>query len=320
MLKLGPELFELLNAQQWVGNQQHVIYGKGGLSTLQIQLIESQLGFRMPEDFAFLLQNIRDPGEVLFPWSNFKKQKYDDMIAWILKGIEFDIHANNLWLRRWGERPAESSVALEKARTDFKTWPKLLPVYGHRFLAAEPRRSDNPVFSIWQTDIVCYGANLAHYLANEFVQRDVARHVLKQNVQKIEIWSDFIDNRKEFLTEGMDAETTARVLASVGNALRGKANSAQRPGVEIKLTADGNALVAGQLIVGHAALEAKLHELMQQSPPPDLYVQRHNPDLSAETLSTFEAVLRKLDFGPIIVLQHQGKDIKVSPGTVWRLG
>ncbi len=190
MLKLGSELFELLNAQQWVGNRQPVIYGKGGMSVLQIQLVEAQLGFRMPEDFAFLLQNIRDPGEVLFPWSNFKKQKYDDQIAWILKGIAFDIEKNNLWLRQWGERPAVLSTALEKARADFNTWPKLLPVYGHRFLAAEPCRSDNPVFSIRQTDIVCYGANLAHYLVNEFVHKDVEQHTLDQDVTKIPIWSN----------------------------------------------------------------------------------------------------------------------------------
>ena len=201
MLKLGPGLFELLNAKQWVGNEQPVIYGKGGLSILQIQLIEAQLGFRMPEDFSYLLQNVRDPGEVLFPWSNFKKQRYDDTIAWVLKGIEFDVEHNNLWLRRWGGRPSELSTALDIARSDFATWPKLLPVYGHRFLAAEPCRPDNPVFSIMQTDIVCYGANLAHYLLNEFARQDHTQHVVDQSIQAIEVWSDFAENRETFFAE-----------------------------------------------------------------------------------------------------------------------
>src|SRR6266576_2918184 len=144
MLQLGPELFELLNAKQWVGNQQPVIYGKGGLSILDIQFIEAKLGFRLPDDFAFLLQNIRDPGQVLFPWANFKKQKYEDTIEWVRKRIEFSVEKNDIWLRRWGERPAALFDALAKARSDFSTWPKLLPIYGHRFLAAEPCRPDNP--------------------------------------------------------------------------------------------------------------------------------------------------------------------------------
>jgi hypothetical protein len=317
MLKLGPELFELLNAEQRVGNRQPVIYGKGGLSVLQIQLIEAQLGFRIPEDFAFFLQNVRDPGDVLFPWSNFNKQRYDDSITWILKGIEFDIEHNNLWLRRWGERPATLSVALDKATADFATWPKLLPVYGHRFLAAEPCRSDNPVFSIWQTDIVCYGANLAHYLINEFVSKDVGRHILNQNIQKIEIWSDFVDNRLDFLTEGLDADATARTVDSIRKALRRGVNAGQTPAVRIEFSPDGNALVAGQLIVGDAALETKLHQLMQQTPPPDLYFPTPTGDVSPGDHERIDALLRKLNFEPIVVVQRDETGIKAFPG--WRL-
>jgi hypothetical protein len=148
MLELGPTVFELLNAKQRVGNKQPVIYGEGGLSILDIQLIEAKLGFRIPDDFAFLLQNIRDPGSVLFPWSNFNKQDYEDAIDWVRKGIEFSIEENGFWDGRWGERPGALSDALQKFRSYFSTWPKLLPIHAHRFLAAEPHRSNNPVFSI----------------------------------------------------------------------------------------------------------------------------------------------------------------------------
>ena len=196
MLKLGPELFELLNAKQVVGNRMPVIYGAKGLLPREIAAIESELGFRLPEDFAYLLQNIRDPGGVLFPWSNFIKQEYDKTIAWILHGVEFDIEQSDVWMRRWGERPVELSAALDTARRDFATWPKLLPVYGHRFLAAEPFRCGNPVFSIMQTDIIYYGADLAHYLVNEFVDQDWALHVEAQKIQRIEVWSDFAESRE----------------------------------------------------------------------------------------------------------------------------
>jgi len=83
---------------------------------------------------------------------------------------------------------------LDIARSDFETWPKLLPIYGHRFLAAEPCRSGNPIFSIVQTDIVYYGANLPHYLLNEFIDRDYALPTHAQKIRKIDIWSDFAEN------------------------------------------------------------------------------------------------------------------------------
>jgi hypothetical protein len=193
IMELGPELFELLNAGQKVGNQTPVIYGARGLSPNQIASIETQLGFHVPEDFAYLFQNLQDPGGVLFPWSNFNKREYDDALRWVLHGIEFDIEQSHFWLERWGQRPTVLSAALDIARKDFETWPKLLPIYGHRFLAAEPCRSGNPVFSIMQTDIVYYGADLPHYLVHEFVDRDHALHTSVQKIRKINIWSDFAE-------------------------------------------------------------------------------------------------------------------------------
>ncbi len=192
-MELGPELFALLNARQWVGSQIPVIYGVPGLSSDEIASIEAQLGFRLPDDFAYLFQNLQDPGRVFFPWSQFDKREYDESMQWVLHGIEFDIEKNHLWLERWRKRPGTLPAALDIARKDFQTWPKLLPIYGHRFLAAEPCHSGNPVFSIMQTDIIYYGADLADYLLHEFVDRDYAPHTQAQKIRRIEVWSDFAE-------------------------------------------------------------------------------------------------------------------------------
>jgi hypothetical protein len=192
-MELGPDLFQLLNAKQSVGNKLPVIYGARGQSRDQIAAIEDQLGFRVPDDFAYLFANLQDPGRNLFPWSEFDKRSYDESIAWVLRGVEFDVEMNGLWLERWGQKPGALSVALEIVRRDFQTWPRLLPISGHRFLVAEPRLSGNPVFSIWQTDIIYYGADLAHYLLNEFVDRDYALHTHAQKIRRIEVWSDFAE-------------------------------------------------------------------------------------------------------------------------------
>jgi hypothetical protein len=198
MVALGPELFELLNAKQrLIGNQIPVRYGVPGLSSAEIASIEAQLGFRLPDDFAYLFRHLQDPGRILFPWSNFRKQEYDEKTRWVLKGIESSIRLTNFWLERWGNRPALISGAIEIARRDFDSWPKLLPIYAHRFLPAEPCRSGNPVFSIMQTDIIYYGVDIAHCLVNEFVDHDYARHTRAQDIRRVPIWSDLVEWRSQ---------------------------------------------------------------------------------------------------------------------------
>lgn len=210
MVKLGPDLFDALNAGQRVGNRPPVIYGVPGLSPREFNAVEEQLGFRLPEDFRFLFGNLQDPGRVFFPWSNFKKDDYDGLIDWVWRGIAFDIE-HGLWLDRWGKRPAGLIDAQEVAKTDFDTWPRLLPIFGHRFLAAEPCRDGNPIFSIKQTDIIYYGSDLAHYLGNEFL----ANPRSNGPVQQIEVWSDFAEGRYQQPT------LSPAELAELSRVLRG---------------------------------------------------------------------------------------------------
>jgi len=59
----------------------------------------------MPDDFVYLLQNLQDPGGVLFPWSGFEKRRYEERIERVFRGIEFDIERSGLWLQRWEKKP-----------------------------------------------------------------------------------------------------------------------------------------------------------------------------------------------------------------------
>lgn len=43
-----------------------------------------------------------------------------------------------------------------------------MPVCGHRFLPAGRSSSGHPVLSVWGTDIMCYGTDLADYVDREF--------------------------------------------------------------------------------------------------------------------------------------------------------
>jgi len=86
---------------------------------------------------------------------------------WLCEGINFDIE-HGLWLPSWGTRPATAEGCRQRLRELLAQAPKLLPLYEHRFLLAEPCRSGNPVFSIWQTDIIVYGLDLREYFLWEF--------------------------------------------------------------------------------------------------------------------------------------------------------
>jgi hypothetical protein len=69
--------------------------------------------------------------------------------------------------------------------------PRLIPLFGHRFLPEEPLASGNPVFSISQSDIIHYGSDLADYLEREF--GPAQPHPAMGEVRRIRFWSDAVE-------------------------------------------------------------------------------------------------------------------------------
>jgi len=82
--------------------------------------------------------------------------------------------------------------------------PHLIPVFGHRYVLAEPCRPGNPFFSIVQSDLIIYGANLRTYFLAEFadllgldsaaVRRYVAKaiHAGSATYAAIPFWGDLL--------------------------------------------------------------------------------------------------------------------------------
>ena len=200
MLALGAGLFANINDALEDNDRCTLVFGDGGMTAKQIASLESELTLPLPDDLKLLLRNVRESDTGRSPWASLDRTAYAAQMARVHEGIAFDVEHANVWLRQWGEQPHALSAALEIARDDFARWPKLFPLFGHRFLAVEPRLDDNPAFSVVQTDIVCYGANLAHYLLHEFgPSRGFDHHTLEQNPRRIPPWSDFADNRDAIL-------------------------------------------------------------------------------------------------------------------------
>ena len=111
------------------------------------------------------------------------------MLTWPLEGLLFDVENAELWEPEWGERPGTAKARAEVLAKIVGSAPKLIPLVSHRYLPAEPHEAGNPVFSVYQSDIIHYGADLADYFEREFV--DPSRP-LPDQIKHIRFWPDFV--------------------------------------------------------------------------------------------------------------------------------
>lgn len=182
-----------------------------GLSDLEIADVEYQFGIRFPPDLRAFLRvalpvGFDGPADNLPPFHNWRCSN-DPRLAFYLdlpfEGLAFDIEQNSFWVDSWGERPRVLSEALSIARAQYLAAPKLIPVYGHRYLPEDPCEAGNPVFSVHQMDIIYFGQNLWDYFEQEFGRHEPDWYVGKRYAdwtaeqyhaahRRIRFWSDHV--------------------------------------------------------------------------------------------------------------------------------
>lgn len=156
-----------------------------GLTEEEITVIEQRWQLRFPPDyrlFLALLHSIDRPQQgaiykdgvmvsttrpSFYNWQTDSatiQERYDD----IVDGLLFDVVHNNLWPPEWGEKPVAEEAQKVHIVSLVAAAPKLIPIFGHRFLLAEPCQSGNPVISIHQSDMIIYGTDLLNYFLVEF--------------------------------------------------------------------------------------------------------------------------------------------------------
>lgn len=80
--------------------------------------------------------------------------------------------------------------------------PKLVPLWGTRYLPADPHEAGNPILSVVQTDIIYYGVDLSAYFVREFGLATANQQDAAVTPRRIRFWSDIIDLRdEEFFAE-----------------------------------------------------------------------------------------------------------------------
>lgn len=162
------------------------------LNESELSSIENEFGFIFPPDLRNLLQMPFPKGGSFINWHS--RSSIRKAMEWPWEGIAFDIENNNFWHKSWGEKPTALSEQLDVAKSFYDQYPKLIPIYSHRYMPATPVEAGNPVFSVYQTDIIYYGYDLASYLEVEFGFRKYdslfsAEHTFKY----IDFWSDMVE-------------------------------------------------------------------------------------------------------------------------------
>ena len=165
----------------------------GGLTEVEIDAVERRWSIRFPPDYRLFLRMLHTVDRpqigklyhtseigieemVMAEAISFANWLADDdyieqyLNKWIREGFEFDIeHHSNFWPTSWGTKP-EGTAAQQARMTEMLAQaPKMIPIHHHRFLLAEPCVAGNPIYSIWQSDIIIYGDTLRDWLLYEFV-------------------------------------------------------------------------------------------------------------------------------------------------------
>ncbi len=162
---------------------------EAGLTDKEVQAIESEFRFVFPQDLRALLQTALPVGQDFLNWRSEDKVSIQKRMNWPLYGLEFDIENNNLWQESWGVKPDDIDEAKKTLKRLIEQAPKLIPIFSHRMIPDLPHEAGNPIFSVYQSDIIYYGSDLEDYLRREFLQHSVS---LTGEPRHIEFWDTLV--------------------------------------------------------------------------------------------------------------------------------
>lgn len=166
-----------------------------GYTQQELDVIQARWQLRFPSDLVALLRTQRQilPERGAFDWLLSDPVVIQDRLDWPFEGFWFDVECNNVWWPEWGTKPEASTDQRERLRKIFDDVPKLIPLSGHRYLPASPCEAGNPVFSVYQTDVIHYGADLRDWIDRE-------RHGWARPwpvIKEIPFWSEAVRKNNE---------------------------------------------------------------------------------------------------------------------------
>ncbi len=165
-----------------------------GLTSHEFADIEQLYCFTFPPDLRDFLGHALPVSAGWTDWRHATPTELRSRLNWPSEGICFDIEHNAFWPNSWGQKPINISDACKIARKAIDAAPRLIPIYGHRYIPDRPHESGNPVFSVHQSDIIYYGEDLLDYLCNEFLDQFERSKLAIESVKQIELWSEIANS------------------------------------------------------------------------------------------------------------------------------
>ncbi|MBF4696057.1 SMI1/KNR4 family protein [Fusibacter ferrireducens] len=168
---------------------------QNGLSTKEIQNIECLYNIKFPTDLKLFLSTNLPVSKGFINWRDMSSENVQSIksrLNWPLEGMNFDIKNNYFWYEGWGEKPESVDEAIAICEKNYRFVPQMIPIYSHRYIPSDPFEVGNPIFSIYQTDIIYYGNNLASYFEVEFNNKD-QQFIDFNRIKKIKFWSEIME-------------------------------------------------------------------------------------------------------------------------------
>jgi hypothetical protein len=164
-----------------------------GYSQGELDWAQERFDLRFPPDLMALLLDRRPAAG--WDW------RTDDAgirraLADPLEGLLYDVEWNVLWWPEWGDRPERAEERAEVVTAIVGAAPRLIPIIGHRYLPEQPHEAGNPVFSVMQSDVIYYGANLEDYFERLFHPAPFPGNPPRGEIRFIPFWSELVERNR----------------------------------------------------------------------------------------------------------------------------
>ncbi|MGA5700148.1 hypothetical protein [Peterkaempfera bronchialis] len=161
-----------------------------GLDEAELAGVERRWGFRFAPEHRTLLSAGLPLGDGWPDWRSGDPDRLAARLAWPVEGVLSEVGPTSFWVPAWGPRPGDDAEAEAAIRLLLAGAPAMVPVFGHRYLPADPEVTGYPVLSMYGVDVIHYGLDLLDYLYREFGVGEPAEDRLPLRVP---FWSDVID-------------------------------------------------------------------------------------------------------------------------------
>jgi len=165
-----------------------------GMSSQEIVKVEKFYDIFFPIELKRLYSLGLPISDGFYNWrdiSSKNTQFIKNVLNMPINGLQSDLKNENFWCDHWDPPPNDIEEAQRILLEHYCNAPKLIPIYSHRYMPFVPDKTNLPVFSIMQSDIIYYGTDLISYLEIEFGFRQYS-DIKHAHFQYIDFWSNLL--------------------------------------------------------------------------------------------------------------------------------